>query len=84
MYDEGGDDGQHDAEAHAVEADECVVGRDDAVAVLVEEINMLLEHGLVRVLFRPLIICRTVWLVVCGGEVGAGGALEGVSTVHGS
>lgn len=53
MYDERRDDGQHDAEAHAVETDECVVGGNDAVAILVEEVDVLLEHGLVGVFFGP-------------------------------
>lgn len=53
--DERGDEREDDAEAEAVEADVCVGGPDDAVAVLVEEVDVLLQDGLVRVFGSPIV-----------------------------
>jgi hypothetical protein len=53
--DEGCEDGEEDAEAQAVETDVCVVRPYHAVAVLVEEVAVLLQYCLVCVLFSPAV-----------------------------
>jgi hypothetical protein len=55
VYDKGCDNGQQDAEAEAVEPNEGVIRRHHAVAVLVEEVAMLLQHRLVCVFLGPAV-----------------------------
>lgn len=69
-----GDGGEDDAETEVVEPNIGVAGPQDAVAIAIEELAVLLQHGLVPVLFGPVAIGRAVRLVVSGGDVGAGQA----------
>jgi hypothetical protein len=55
VYDESRDDREQDAKAQPVEADERVVRRDDTVAVLVEEVAVLLQDGLVCMFLGPVV-----------------------------
>lgn len=73
MYDEGCNDRQEDAEADAMETNEGVIWRYYSVAVLIEEVAMLLQHSLVRVLLGPAIGLRAEWAFGGGSDVDAGG-----------
>lgn len=70
MDDEDGEEGEQDAEAEGVEAEEGVVGPDDAVIIAVKEGTVLLEDCLVGVLLRPIVVCCTVRRFVRGRCVG--------------
>jgi hypothetical protein len=74
VYDERGDERENQAETETVEADECVVWSDDAVTVLVEEVDVLLEDGLVFVLLGPVVGEGAVGHFVAGSDVDACGA----------
>jgi hypothetical protein len=52
-----------------VEAAVGVEGPEDAVVVCVEEVAVLLEDGLVRVLGAPVVFCGAVGLFVGCGDV---------------
>lgn len=69
-YDEG-EEGQDHAEAQVVEADVRVARPEDAVAVAVEVLAVLLQDGLVAVPLGPVVFGGAVGRGVGGGDVGA-------------
>jgi hypothetical protein len=72
--DERGDEREDNAETEPVEPNVRVRRPDDAVAVLVKEVAVLLQDGLVRVLFRPVVGEGAVGHFVGRRDVDARGA----------
>lgn len=72
--DEGREDAEEEVEAELLEPDEGVRGPEDAVAVAVEEVAVLLEDRFVRVLLGPVFVGCPVGVFSVWGNVGARGA----------
>ena len=72
-----GQQAEEEAEAERAEAAVRLERGDRAVPVLVEEVDVLLEHGAVRVARGPVVCLGPVWGVERGGDVGARGACVG-------
>lgn len=49
-----------DAEAEAMKPYECILWPDNAIVVAIEEVAVLLQDSLVRVLFGPVVVCGTL------------------------
>jgi hypothetical protein len=69
--DEERERGEDYAESEIVEADEGVRRPQNAVAVAVEELAVLLQNGLMPVLLGPVAFGGAIGLVVGCGDVGA-------------
>ena len=76
MDDEQREGGENYAESEIVEADKCIARPENTIAVAVEELAVLLEHGLVAVLLGPVAFGCAVGFVVGCSDVGAGKACE--------
>jgi hypothetical protein len=76
VYDEGGDEREDDAEAETVEPGVRVRRPDCAVVVRVEEVDVLLQDGLVRVFGGPGVCKGAGGVGVCGGNVDACGSFK--------
>lgn len=60
--DDDGEEGDDDAKANGAEPAERVARPDDAVSVRIEEGAVLLQHRLMPVSLRPVVLCRAVWV----------------------
>ena len=72
MDDEQREGGEDHAEPEIVEADKCIARPENTITVAVEELAVLLEHGLVAVLLGPVAFDCAVGFVVGCSDVGAG------------
>lgn len=79
MNDEGGDEGEEDAEADAVKADERVRWPYHPIAILVEEVAVLLQYRLVGMLLCPPVLGGAVRGFGGRCEIDAGGTCLGLA-----
>ena len=74
MDDKDCNEGEDDSKAKLVKTAEGILRPYDTIAVGIEEVTVLLEDCLVRVVACPILVYSAVWLFFCGSNVGAGGA----------
>ena len=74
MDDQDCDEGQDHVEAQTVEPDECVLRPENPVVVAIEKVAVLLDHALMRVFPRPIVLCAAFRLLRRGCEVRTRGA----------
>lgn len=71
MDDNHGNGRQEETETETVEPNPGVLRPDNAIVVAIEPVAMLLENGLMLMLFSPIVRRSAIWLIQSSSKIGS-------------